>query len=151
MERNVIKTLRKKENFKYIVIYALVIAFYQLVMKEYYGDKCIVYNGKMSAKQKDAARDKFMEDPNTMVFIGNIIAAGVVLNLTVSHIMVFNNIDFVPGNDRQMEDRIYRIGQKHDVDIYYQMFNDTQYVKIWNTVIRKELSINQVIKKENEK
>lgn len=38
MERNVIKTIRKKENFNYIVIYALVIAFYQLVMKEYYGD-----------------------------------------------------------------------------------------------------------------
>lgn len=33
-----IKTIRKKENFKYILIYALVIAFYQLVMKEYYGD-----------------------------------------------------------------------------------------------------------------
>lgn len=120
-------------------------------LKDYYGNRCVVYNGKMNAKQKDAARDAFMTDPNIMVFIGNIIAAGVGLNLTVSHIMIFNNIDFVPGNDRQMEDRIYRIGQKHDVDIYYQMFNGTQYVKIWNTVMRKELAINQVIKKENEK
>ena len=120
-------------------------------LKDYYGDKCVVYNGKMNAKQKDAARDAFMEDENIKVFIGNIIAAGVGLNLTASHIMIFNNIDFVPGNDRQMEDRIYRIGQKRDVDIYYQMFNDTQYVKIWNTVMRKELVINQVIKKEDEK
>ena len=120
-------------------------------LKDYYGDKCVVYNGKMNAKQKDAARDAFMDNPDVMVFIGNIIAAGVGLNLTASHIMVFNNIDFVPGNDRQMEDRIYRIGQKHDVDIYYQMFNGTQYVKIWNTVMKKELAINQVIKKENEK
>ena len=120
-------------------------------LKEYYGDKCVVYNGKMTAKQKDAARDAFLADPNVMVFIGNIIAAGVGLNLVASHIMIFNNIDFVPGNDRQMEDRIYRIGQKHDVDIYYQMFNGTQYVKIWNTVLKKELAINQVIKKENEK
>ena len=121
------------------------------MLKDYYGDKCVVYNGKMSAKQKDAARDAFLQDPNVMVFIGNIIAAGVGLNLTVSHRMIFNNIDFVPSSCRQMEDRIYRIGQKHDVDIYYQMFNDTQYVKIWNTVIRKELAINQVIKTENEK
>lgn len=120
-------------------------------LKDYYGDKCVVYNGKMTAKQKDAARDAFLTDPNVMVFIGNIIAAGVGLNLVASHIMIFNNIDFVPGNDRQMEDRIYRIGQKNDVDIYYQMFNDTQYVKIWNTVLKKELAINQVIKKENEK
>lgn len=120
-------------------------------LKDYYGDKCVVYNGKMNSKQKDAARDAFLQDPNVMVFIGNIIAAGVGLNLTVSHRMIFNNIDFVPSSCRQMEDRIYRIGQKHDVDIYYQMFNDTQYVKIWNTVMKKELVINQVIKKENEK
>lgn len=121
------------------------------MLKDYYGDKCVVYNGKMNVKQKDAARDAFLLDPEVKVFIGNIIAAGVGLNLTASHIMIFNNIDFVPGNNRQMEDRIYRIGQKHDVDIYYQMFNETQYVKIWNTVMRKELVINQVIKKENEK
>lgn len=120
-------------------------------LKDYYGEKCVVYNGKMNAKQKDAARDAFMQDPNVMVFIGNIIAAGVGLNLTVSHTMIFNNMDFVPSACRQMEDRIYRIGQTHDVDIYYQMFNETQYVKIWETVMKKELVINQVIKKESEK
>lgn len=121
------------------------------MLKDYYGDKCVVYNGKMNAKQKDAARDAFLTDESIMVFIGQVIAAGVGLNLVSSHIMIFNNIDFVPGNCRQMEDRIYRIGQKHDVDIYYQMFKGTQYEKIWNTVMRKELAINQVIKKENEK
>lgn len=121
------------------------------MLKDYYGDKCVVYNGKMNAKQKDAARDAFLMDDRVMVFIGQVIAAGVGLNLVSSHIMIFNNIDFVPGNCRQMEDRIYRIGQKHDVDIYYQMFRGTQYEKIWNTVMRKELAINQVIKKENEK
>ena len=120
-------------------------------LKEYYGDRCVVYNGKMTAKKKDAARDKFLEDPNVMVFIGNVIAAGVGLNLTVSHKMIFNNMDFVPSSCRQMEDRIYRIGQKHDVDIYYQMFRGTQYEKIWETVLKKELVINQVIKKEDEK
>jgi SWI/SNF-related matrix-associated actin-dependent regulator 1 of chromatin subfamily A len=120
-------------------------------LKNYYSEKCVVYNGKMNAKQKDAARDAFMQDPNVMVFIGNIIAAGVGLNLTVSHTMIFNNMDFVPSACRQMEDRIYRIGQTHDVDIYYQMFNETQYVKIWETVMKKELVINQVIKKESEK
>ena len=92
-----------------------------------------------------------MENPDVKVFIGQILAAGVGLTLTVSHIMVFNNIDFVPGNCRQMEDRIYRIGQTKPVDIYYQMFRDTQYERIWKTVMRKELVINQVIKKETEK
>ena len=120
-------------------------------LKEYYGDKCVVYNGKMSQKQKDAAQKAFMEDPNVMVFIGQLIAAGVGLTLTVSNKLIFNNFDYVPGNCRQYQDRIYRIGQTKDVDIYYQIFRGTQYERIWNTVMRKELIINQVIKKENEK
>ena len=121
------------------------------MLKDYYGDKCVVYNGKMNQKQKDAAQKAFMEDPNVMVFIGQVIAAGVGVALTVSRTLIFNNIDFVPGNDRQMEDRIYRIGQHRDVNIYYQIFRGTQYERMWNTVMKKELIINQVIKKEDEK
>ena len=121
------------------------------MLKEYYGDKCVVYNGKMSAKQKDAAQKAFTENPNIMIFIGNIQAAGVGITLVVSNKLIFNNISFVPGDNRQMEDRCYRIGQTNDVDIYYQMFRKTQYEKMWNTVMRKELVINQVIKKEDEK
>lgn len=121
------------------------------MLKDYYGDKCVVYNGKMNQKQKDAAQKAFMEDPNVMVFIGQVIAAGVGLTLISSRILIFNNIDFVPGNDRQMEDRIYRIGQTRDVNVYYQIFRGTQYERMWNTVMRKELIINQVIKKEDEK
>ena len=90
-------------------------------LKEYYGSRCVVYNGKMNTKQKDAAQKAFMENPNIMVFIGQIIAAGVGLTLISSHVMIFNNLDFVPGNCRQMEDRIYRIGQQKPVNIYYQM------------------------------
>jgi SNF2 family DNA or RNA helicase len=57
----------------------------------------------------------------------------------------------VPGDNRQMEDRCCRIGQTKDVDIYYQMFRGTQYEKMWEIVLKKELTINSVIKKEDEK
>ena len=121
------------------------------ILKEYFGDKAVVYNGKMNTKQKDNAQKSFTVDPNIMVFIGNIIAAGVGITLTVSQSIIFNNISFVPGECRQMEDRVYRIGQTKDVDIYYQMFRDTQYEKMWEIVLKKELIINTVIKKEDEK
>lgn len=121
------------------------------LLKEYFGDKAVVYNGKMNTKQKDNAQKSFTVDPNIMVFIGNIIAAGVGITLTVSQSIIFNNISFVPGECRQMEDRVYRIGQTKDVDIYYQMFRDTQYEKMWEIVLKKELVINTVIKKEDEK
>ena len=120
-------------------------------LKDYYKDICVVYNGKISPKEKDEAKKKFMTDDTCKVFIGNIIAAGVGLTLTASRIMIFNNFDWVPGNCRQMEDRIYRIGQTRDCHIFYQFFKNTQYEKMWNTVLRKELVINQIIKKEEEK
>ena len=120
-------------------------------LRDYYGDKCVIFNGKLNPKQKDAAKEAFLTNPDKMVFIGQLFAAGVGLNLVVSNKLIFNDLDYVPGNNRQMEDRIYRIGQKRDVDIYYQIFRGTQYEKMWNTVLKKELSINSVIKKENEK
>lgn len=121
------------------------------MFRDYYGERCVIYNGKMNAKQKDAAQKAFMEDPSVMVFIGNIQAASVGLTLIVSHTLIFNNMSFVPSDCRQMEDRIYRIGQTKDVDIYYQMFKGTQYEKIWNIILKKELIINAVIKTEYEK
>ena len=120
-------------------------------LRDYFGDKCVIYNGKMSLKEKDNAKDLFMTDPNIKVFIGNIRSCGVGITLTSSRIVIYNNISFSPAEDRQMEDRCYRIGQKRDVHIFYQIFKNTQYEKMWNTVLRKEMIINQVIKKEDEK
>lgn len=120
-------------------------------LRDYFGNKCVVYNGKMSLKEKDAAKEKFMTDPNTMVFIGNIVAAGVGITLTVSRVIIYNNISWVPGDNQQFQDRVYRIGQERDVHVFYQFFHGTQYEKMWNTVLRKALVIDQVIKKESEK
>lgn len=120
-------------------------------LADYYKDSCVVYNGKMSIKQKDAAVEKFMNDKFTNVFIGNIIAAGVGINLTNACYVVFNNISFVPSDNEQGCDRVFRIGQKKDCHIYYQMFRNTQYERMWDTVLRKSCIINAVIKKEDEK
>lgn len=120
-------------------------------LKEYYGDRCVIFNGKMSLKQKDDAVAAFMGDDNVDVFVGNIASAGVGITLTSSDCLIFNDIDYVPSNNFQMEDRIHRIGQKKPVDIYYQIFRNTQYERMWNIVIRKQMTIDAVIKKEDEK
>ena len=120
-------------------------------LRDYYKDVCVIYNGKMSSKEKDKAKNEFINNSKIKVIIGNIDSIGVGLTLTVSRVLIFNNFSFVPGICRQAEDRIYRIGQKRDVYIYYQFFKDTQYEKMWNTVLKKELVINQIIKKEDEK
>lgn len=120
-------------------------------LKEYYGDKAVIYKGGMTRKQKDTAEDRFMNDDSIKVFIGNIEAAGVGLTLISSNICIFNSYDWVPGNNSQMMDRVHRIGQQKDVQIYFQLFNNTISERMWNTVIRKSLNIGKVIKEEEKK
>lgn len=120
-------------------------------LQEYFGDRCVIYNGKMNLKQKDEAKRKFIEDENVMVFIGQLIAAGVGLTLTVSNHLIFNNYSYVPADNLQFQDRIHRIGQTKDCHIYYQIYKDTQYEKMWDIVLRKQTVINSVIVNEKDK
>lgn len=119
--------------------------------KEYFGNSAVVYNGKMTNKQKDKAEYEFMNNPKIKVFIGNIIAAGVGLTLTKSHICIFNSFSWVPSDNWQMMDRLHRLSQKHDVTVYYQLFDDEISTSMWNKIMEKENIINSVIKSENEK
>ena len=120
-------------------------------LKEYFGDRAVMYNGKMNIKQKDAAKEAFLNNPDVTVFLGNIIAASVGLTLIVSNALLFNSFSYTDAENKQMEDRIYRIGQTKDVDIYYQMFRKTRCEDVWNICLRKEAIANAVIKKEDEK
>lgn len=120
-------------------------------LKKYYEDRAVIYNGKISAKDKDKAIAEFKNNDNVMVFIGNIQAAGVGINLTNACKLIFSNFSFVPGDNSQSMDRCHRIGQTKPVDIYFQIFKGSQYEHMWKTVIRKQLSIDAVIKREEEK
>ena len=120
-------------------------------LKEYYGDKCVVYNGKMGPKEKDKAQEQFMTNPEVKILVGNLQSAGVGLTLTAAKRLIFNDFSYVKGDNDQFMDRIHRINQIQDVDIYFQIFRNTQYQKMWDIVMRKGYVIDQIIKKENEK
>ena len=120
-------------------------------LQKYYGDKCVICNGKTSLKDKDNAVYKFQNDNTIMVFIGNVISAGKGITLIRSHDLIFNSFNYSSADCKQVEDRIHRIGQKHDCNIYYQFFKDTQCENVWNIVLRKQRLTEMLIKKEEEK
>ena len=120
-------------------------------LKEYYGDTAVLFNGKCSLKQKDAAVEAFMGDDNVKVFLGNIKSAGVGITLISSSKLIFSDMSYVPADNEQMQNRVYRIGQTKPVDIYCQIFRNTQYEKMWNIILRKQMTIDSVIKQEDEK
>ena len=121
-------------------------------LKEYFGDKAVIYNGKITTTQKDKAVYEFNNNPEIKVFLANSIAGGVGINLNKAcKIAVFQNLDYTPSSFAQVCDRIHRIGSEEDVEIYVQYYKDTVYERIVNIIDKKQEIITQVIKKETEK
>ncbi|KAG6841890.1 hypothetical protein C0991_005620 [Blastosporella zonata] len=61
--------------------------------------------------------DEFTEDQSIPVFLLSTKAGGMGINLTAASVVIMFDQDFNPHNDRQAQDRAYRIGQKRDVDV----------------------------------
>ena len=120
-------------------------------LTEEFKDICVYHNGKKKKKKKDNAVEQFQNDDNIKIFIGNIFSAGVGLTLTSASVVCFNNFSFVPSDNLQCEDRVYRIGQDKPCTIYYQSFNETYFDKMLEIVHNKEEVINKIIITENEK
>lgn len=120
-------------------------------LKKYFGKIAVVYDGKMTSKQKDKSEYEFMNNPKIKVFIGQIDSASVGLTLTAATKLIFNSFSFSSSVLKQMEDRIYRLTQTKDVTCYYQVFTDSISQHVYNTVLKKELIANSIIKSEDEK
>lgn len=116
-----------------------------LALQKHFGNKCVIHYGKMSDKEKQLSIDKFQQNDKVEVFIGNIISAGVGITLTEATHVIFNSFDWVPGNNEQAEDRAYRIGQMNNVTVYYQLFEKTVSVRMWETLQRKQDIINIIM------
>jgi len=61
--------------------------------------------------------DEFTEDDSIPVFLLSTKAGGMGINLTAASVVIMFDQDFNPHNDKQAQDRAYRIGQKRDVDV----------------------------------
>lgn len=72
---------------------------------------------KMEERQKSV--DEFQNNSAVKVFVGNIMAAGVGLNLTAASQVMFADMDWSPAVHDQATDRAHRIGQKGTVNVYY--------------------------------
>lgn len=120
-------------------------------IKDYFKKSCVVYKGKMTTKAKDKAEVSFKTNPDVRVFIGNIEASGVGINLEVANVLIFNSFGWVSGNNKQAEDRIFRLTQVKDCTVIYQVYNDSFNKEMFDYVLAKQMNIDEVIKKESDK
>ena len=81
----------------------------------------------------------------TRIFLANIIAGGIGTNLTAATQVVFNDLDWVPANHWQAEDRAYRIGQTRTVNVTYMVAADTMDDFVQSVLEKKGALVKAVV------
>jgi SWI/SNF-related matrix-associated actin-dependent regulator 1 of chromatin subfamily A len=101
--------------------------------------------GESKEADRQAAVDRFQNDPDCRVFIGSITAAGVGITLTASSHVVFAELDWTPGNITQMEDRAHRIGQTDTVLVQHIVLADSLDARMAKMLVEKQEIIDSAL------
>jgi len=108
-------------------------------------DISVKFIGGMSNKEKNESVERFQNDDNCRLFIGNINAAGVGITLTEAWNLVMGELCFVPALLEQGEDRIHRIGQKAHALIHYLIVSGSLEERLMEIVLEKLKMIKEAL------
>ena len=109
------------------------------------GEEAVTVTGEVPTDKRQALVDRFQNDDSVRVFIGQIHAAGVGINLTAARQVVFNDLDWVPANHWQAEDRTHRIGQRGTVNVTYMIARQTLEAFVRTVLERKARLVDDVV------
>lgn len=117
-------------------------------LKAEFGAAAVSLTGETPMAERQANVDRFQSDPSCLLFIGSIHAAGVGITLTAASHVVFAELDWVPGNLSQAEDRCHRIGQTDSVLIQHIVLNGSIDAKMAQTIVEKQEILDQALDAE---
>jgi len=107
-------------------------------LQEHYGDKSVSFTGlEMSKAKRQESVDRFQGDPSVHVFIGSA-AAGEGITLTAASTVIFVELDWVPQNISQREDRCHRIGQLNSVNVYHLVIDGSMDQQMAEAIVTKQ-------------
>lgn len=109
------------------------------------GVKTVSIMGGDKPEDRQSAIDAFQNDPSTRVFLGSIMAAKEGITLTAADISIFAELDWVPGNLSQAEDRNYRIGQRNSVLIQHLLVDGSIDARMADTILAKQAILDKAL------
>lgn len=105
----------------------------------------VVLTGETGLTARQAAVDKFQNDNDCRLFVGNMQAAGVGITLTASSHVIFAESDWVPATIEQAISRASRIGQKNSVLAQFLVFEGSLDARMAKTVVSKQDVIDRTL------
>lgn len=118
-------------------------------LAEAFAGQCVTFTGASTLTQRDEAVCSFQQDPSIWFFFGTIGAAGVGLTLTASSYVVFAELDWVPGNVTQAEDRAHRIGQSESVLIQHLVLEGSMDQRMAEVLVEKQDMADRALDRED--
>lgn len=117
------------------------------ILEQHYGKKCVKIDGSVDTYKRSLLIEKYKTDDNCHVFLGNVKAAGVGINLVNTNHVIFMNFPFTPDDIEQPYKRAHRIGQNSTVNVYFTIVKNSIDEHIYNIIINKSRDINNLIDK----
>ena len=105
----------------------------------------VILTGENTEQERAASVDAFQNNPKVRIFVGSITAAGVGITLTASSHVVFAELDWVPGNVIQMEDRAHRIGQTETVLVQHIVLSNSLDARMAQSIVSKQAVIDSAL------
>ena len=114
-------------------------------LAEHFRGSVVLVTGSTPAEKRQTIVDRFQQEDRIRIFVANIIAGGLGHNLTAATQVVFNDLDWVPANHWQAEDRAYRIGQTRTVNVTYMIAANTIDDFVQSVLERKGALVSAVV------
>lgn len=133
-----------EESGKVVVFGSYTEPFKLLV--EHFGERCLKVDGSTNAYDRDRFKREFWDNPDKQVFLGNYLAAGEALDLSVASDVVHINFPFTPRELRQAQFRCKHPEKKgQHLRIHYTFAKDSIDEHIYNILLSKEKDINSLM------
>lgn len=108
------------------------------------GKSVVTLTGDCNQAHRQNAVETFQAG-NADVFIGTIGAAGVGITLTSASHVVFAELDWVPGNMSQAEDRCHRIGQENSVLVQHLVVDGSIDARLAQVLVGKQRVLDKAL------
>lgn len=107
--------------------------------------KTCVFTGTMKDEIRQKHKEVFQSNPNYTVMLGTIGALGTTHTLTAANNIIFYDEPWNPSDKTQAEDRVCRIGQQRNVNIYTILTKNTVDEAVHRILETKEGVSNYIV------